>query len=87
MKLVNHVVEIGIASAEHSCEPVSTALDNSFAIGQHFKLSGLAGSNHGIYAEPLLDEGRETRNLGFVVESCRAGTYLDFHAVLQPKFT
>ena len=33
--------------------------------------------------EPALDEGHETRDLGFVVLSGRAGNYLDLHAVLQ----
>jgi hypothetical protein len=84
LKLLNHRIEIGIAAAKASREPVPTAPRDSLAIGEHFKLTSLARRNHGFNAEPLLDEGRETRDLGFVVLSCRAGTYLNFHSVLQP---
>jgi hypothetical protein len=83
LKLVNHSIEIGIAGAQASCEPVSTAPGNSLAIGEHLKLTGLARRNHGFNAEPLFDEGHETRDLGFVVLSCRAGAYHNFHSVLQ----
>jgi hypothetical protein len=79
LELVNHIIEVGITSAKHSCEPVSTALDNSLPIGEHLKLTDLAGGNHGINAEPLLNEGHETRDLGFVVLSRRAGKYLNVH--------
>jgi len=42
-----------------------------------FKVTNLAEHNHGSNAEPLVDEGT-TRDLGFVVPSRRAGTYLNF---------
>ncbi len=81
-QLVNHAIEIGIASAKFSCEPVSTALSDLLAIGNHLKLPRLARLIDGFNAEPLLDEGRETRDLGLVVLSGRTGKYLDFHSGL-----
>jgi hypothetical protein len=81
--MLDYTVEIGIAGAKAPCEPVSTALGNSLAIGDHLKLTGLARRKHSFNAEPLLDEGQETRDLGFVVLSRGAGNYLDLHCVLQ----
>jgi len=83
LKLVNHAIQIGIAGAKASGEPVSASLRYGLAIGQHFKLASLARCNHGINTEPLFDHGRETRSLGFVVSSRGAGKYLNFHCVLQ----
>jgi hypothetical protein len=80
LELLNHAIEIGIAGAKAPGKPVSAALGNCLAIGKHFKLAGLARRNHGVNAEPLLDKGRETRNLGFIVLSSRAGTYLNLHS-------
>jgi len=80
---LNHAIQIGIAGAKASCEPVSTALGDFLAIGDHLKLAFPAMRNHGVNTEPLLDEGRETRDLGLVVLSGRAGYYLDLHSVLQ----
>jgi hypothetical protein len=82
-ELLNHAIQIGIARAKAPGKPVSTALGNSLAVGNHLKLTGLARRNHGVNAEPLLDEVRETRDLGFVVLSRRAGTYLNLHSVLD----
>lgn len=83
LELLHHAIEIRIAGAKASGEPVSTALRHGLAIGEHLKLASLAGRNHGFNAEPLLNQGHETRNLGFVVPSRRAGTYLNLHSVLQ----
>lgn len=83
LELLNHAIQIRIAGSKASCEPVSAALHNSLAIGEHLKLASLARSNHGFNAEPLLNQGHETRNLGFIVPSRRAGTYLNFHSVFQ----
>ena len=83
LELLNHVIEIGIAGAKASSEPVSTTPGDSLAIGKHFKLASLARRNYGFNAQSLSDKGHETRDLGFVVLSCRAGTYLNFHSVLR----
>ena|SRR6478736_7277780 len=83
IKLVNHAVQIRIAGAKASGEPVSAALHDSLTIGQHFKLAGLARRNHGFNTEPLFNHGRETRSLGLVALSRGAGAYLNFHSVLQ----
>jgi hypothetical protein len=80
---VDHALQIGIASAEAPCKPVSTTLGNCLTIGDHLKLTSCARCNHGCNAETLLYEGRETRDLGFVVLSGRAGDYLNLHSVLQ----
>jgi hypothetical protein len=82
--LFNQAVEIRVAGAEASGEPVAAACGDSFTIGKHIKLTSAAGRNHGIDAEPLLDEGHETRDLGFVIPSSGAGTDLDFHSVILP---
>ena len=84
LELLNYLVEIWIAGAETSGEPVATAFGDSLAIGKHIKLTGAAGRNHGIHAEPLLDRGHETRDLGCVIPSSGAGTDLDFHSVILP---
>jgi hypothetical protein len=81
------MIGIRIAGAETSGEPVATAFGDSFTIGKHIKLTSAAGRNHGIDAEPLLDEGHETRDLGFVIPSSRARAYLDFHCGLLLKRT
>jgi hypothetical protein len=83
LQLVDHAIEIRISGAKASGEPVAAALYDFLAIGQHVKLAGLSRCNHGVNAQPLFDHGRETRSLGFVALSCRAGTYLDLHSVLQ----
>jgi hypothetical protein len=84
LELLNDAIGIGVAGAKASGKPVSTAAHDSLAIGEHFKRTSLAGRNDGINAEPLFDQGHETRDLGFVVLSRRAGTYLNFHSGLQP---
>jgi hypothetical protein len=84
LELLNHVIEIGITCAKAFCEPVSAALGNSLSISQHVELTSIAGRNRNFHAEALFNQGHETRDLGFVVLSCRARTYLNFHSVLQP---
>jgi hypothetical protein len=83
LELVNYSVEIRIACAKASGEPVAAALGDCFAISDHVKLTSVAGRNHGVNAETLFDQGHETRDLGLVVPSRGTGAYLDFHAVLQ----
>jgi hypothetical protein len=86
LELLNHVIEIGITRAETSGKPVSAPLRHSLVIRQHFKLARLARRYHCINAQPFFNQGHETRDLGFVVLSRRAGTYLNFHSVLHTKF-
>jgi hypothetical protein len=79
LELINHLVKIGIACAKAPGEPVSTTFGDSLSVSQHLKLTGLAGRDHGISTKPLFYQGHETRDLGFIVLSGRAGTYLNFH--------
>ena len=79
LELLDHVLEIGIAETKAPCEPVSTALGNHLAVSDNLELTGLPRRNDGFDAETLLDEGRETRDLGFVVLSRRAVNDLDLH--------
>jgi hypothetical protein len=84
LELLNHVIEIGITCAKAFCEPVSTALGNPLSIGEHLELTGSARRNRSFDAKTLLNQGHETRDLGFIVLSRRAGTYFNLHSVLQP---
>lgn len=86
LELIHHTLKIRIASAKTSGEPVSAAFHYSLAIGQHFKLAGFARRHHGVNTQPLFNQGHETRDLGFVVFSRGAGTYLNFHSVLQSLY-
>ena len=79
LELINHAIQIRIAGAKASGEPVTAALHDSLTIGQHFKLAGFARRNHGINSQPLFNHGRETRSLGLVALSRGAGAYLNFH--------
>jgi hypothetical protein len=79
LQLINHAIQIGIACAKASGEPVAAAFYNWLSISQHRKLAGFARCNHGINAQPLFNQGRETRSLGFIVSSRRAGKDLNFH--------
>lgn len=83
LKLINHAIKIRIAGAKASGEPVAAAFHDRLTIGQHFKLAGLSGRNHGINSKPFFNQRHETRDLGFVVSSRGAGTYLNFHSVLH----
>jgi hypothetical protein len=79
LELIYNAVEIGISGAKASREPVSTTYGNGLPIGDHFKLTPGAVCNHRAHAEALLDEGHETRDLGFVIASSGAGNDLDLH--------
>jgi hypothetical protein len=81
LKQRNHFVEIGVASAEAPSEPVSTPLGNLLAVGHHVKLTSRAGSEQCCDAEALFYEGRETRDLGFIVLSGWTGDDFNFHSV------
>ena len=68
-----YLIQIRIPRSKASCEPVAPALDNLLTVGNYVKLPGLSRCNHRLNTKPLLDEGRETRDLGFIVSSSRAG--------------
>jgi hypothetical protein len=54
LELLNHAIGIGVAGAKASCKPVPTAPRDSLAIGEDFKVTGLAGRNDGFNAKPFL---------------------------------
>jgi hypothetical protein len=84
LELLDYAIEIGIASAKAPREPVPAALGNPLAVSDDLELTGLPGCNNGFNVEALLDEGYETRDLGFVVLSCRAVNDLDLHLSSEP---
>jgi len=83
LELLDHAIEIGIAGAKAPCELVSTALGYPLAVSDNLELTGLTRRNDGFNVEAILNEGHETRDLGFVVLSRRAVNDLDLHSVLQ----
>lgn len=48
LNLLDHRLEIGIASAKLPCEPVPAPLGNPFAVGDHLELAGLTSGKEGI---------------------------------------
>ena len=82
-ELLDDGLEIRVTRAKPACEPVPTALGNCLTVGDDVELTDVARPNYRFQAEPLLNEGRETRGLPFVAMSCRAVNNLDFHCVLQ----
>ena len=78
-ELVDDAVQVGVAGAKAASEPVPTASGNGLAVEDHVELSRLAGREHNIQAQTLLDEGHETRDLNLVVSSSRAMNDFDFH--------
>jgi hypothetical protein len=81
--LLDHAIEIGVAGSKSPREPISTALGNPLAFGDHVELTGFTRCNDGFDVQAFLDEGRETRDLGIVVLSGRAVNDFDLHSVLQ----
>jgi hypothetical protein len=79
LKLFDHVLEIGITGAKAPRKPVATALGNFLAVGEDFELTSLTGRNDSINVQALLDEGRETRDLGVVVLSGRTVNDFNLH--------
>ncbi|HEV2206095.1 MAG TPA: hypothetical protein VGR36_06120 [Candidatus Acidoferrales bacterium] len=66
LKLLDHVFHVGESSAKkHSREKVSPARGNRLTVGDHIELAELTRRAHRIDTEPLSNEGRETRDLGF----------------------
>jgi hypothetical protein len=81
-ELRDDAIEIRIAGAKGSREPVSAALGEHLAVGKHLELTGLTRRKNGFNAQALLDEGHETRDLYLVVLSRRAVNDFDLHFVL-----
>lgn len=82
-ELLDDGLEIRVTCAKLACEPIPTARRNCLTVGDDVELTDLARPNYRFEAEPLLNEGRETRGFPFVAVSCRAVNNLDFHCVLQ----
>ena len=83
VELFDQAIEIGVPSSKFPREPISSALGNPLAVRDHLELTGLTRCNDGFNVQALLDEGRETRDLGIVVASGRAVNDFDLHPVLQ----
>jgi hypothetical protein len=79
LKQFEHAIEIGIPGAKAPREPVPAALRNPLAVRNHLELAGLTRRNDSVNIQALLDEGRETRDLGFVVLSSRTVNDFDLH--------
>jgi hypothetical protein len=79
---LDDAVEFGIPSAKAAREPIAAARRNGFAVHDHVKLTRCTGYFDGFDTQALLNEGHETRDLGFVVGSRRAMNDFDFHFVL-----
>ena len=79
LELLDHAFQIRIATAKASCEPVPTTLRNPLVISDNLELTGLPGFEDRFNSKALFDEGHETRDLGLVVQSCRAVNDLDLH--------
>ena len=50
LELFDHAIEIGIAGAKATCEPVPTSLGNPLAVRDHLELTGLTRRNDGFNA-------------------------------------
>ena len=83
LELLDDGFEIRVTCPKPACEPIPTALRNCLTVGDDVELTDLARCNCRVDAEPLLNEGRETRGLPLVALSCRAVDDLDLHCVLQ----
>ena len=81
--MLDEAIEIRVASSKSPREPSSTTLGDPLAVCDHLELTGLTRRNDGFNVQALLDEGRETRDLGIVVLSGRAVNDFDLHSVLQ----
>ena len=82
LKEFEHAIEIGVPGAKASREPVPTTLRNPLAVRYHLELAGLSRRNDSVNIQALLDEGHETRDLGFVVLSRRTVNDFDLQFTL-----
>lgn len=80
LDLLDDAVQIGITGAKSLCEPVPAATGDLLAVRDHVELAGVTRSRDGVDIQALLDEGRETRDLGLVVPSRRAVDDFDLHS-------
>lgn len=83
LELLDHAIEIGIAGAKASRQPVPAALSDPLAVREHVELTGVTRPTDGFNVQALLDEGHETRDFGVVVLSRRAVNDFNLHSVLQ----
>jgi N-acetylmuramoyl-L-alanine amidase len=80
---IDHSVQVGITSPKPARNPIASTGGNLLAVSNDVKLTGLSGPRHHVDTEALLNEGRETRDLGLVVLSSRAEYNLNLHRVLR----
>lgn len=78
--LFDDAIEIRVASAKFTREPVPTPLRNPLAVRDHLELSGLTGGKDRLNAQALLDESHETRDLDLIVLSRRAVNDFNLHS-------
>ena len=81
-ELLDHVFQVGIAGAKPPGDPVASPFRDLLAVGDHLELAGPAVRYRSVSAQPILDQGHETRDLSLIVLSRRAGDDLDFHGAL-----
>lgn len=83
LNALDYALKIRIAGAKLSGNPVPTATCDLRTISDYVELSGFSWPCYSVDIESLLNEGRETRDLGFVILSCRAVNDFDLHSVLH----
>lgn len=72
-------LQLRITCAKPPREPVPAAPGDRLAIGDYVELAGLSGPGNCVYAEPLFDQGHETRGLVCIAVSGRAVNDFDLH--------
>lgn len=72
-------LQLRIACAKVPREPVPAPPGDRLAIGDYVELTCLARSGNCVYAEPLFDQGHETRGLVCIAVSGRAVNDFDLH--------
>lgn len=75
---LQHVVQVRIPSPKRSGKPVSSPSSDLVTIDEHVELARFPRRNHRRNTKPLLNQGREPRNLGLVVLSGRTGDDFNF---------
>jgi hypothetical protein len=72
-------VEIRITGAKLPGQEITATFRDFLTVHQNIELAALAGLHHGFHAETLLDQGREPRDLDFIIPSGRAMDDFNFH--------
>lgn len=80
-ELLNDGVQVRVARAKASRQPISATLCDPLTVSENFELPCFPRPNHGFDSEPISDHGREPRDLGSIAVSCRALNDLDCHAL------